>query len=67
MSRSSKLMLLFIVFDVKLTDNFQYQSQFLRMQVTNLPNIFVDQDQFSDPDFSGTHKRENIQFANNIF
>ena len=39
------------VFDVTLTDNFQYQSQFLRMQVTNWPNIFVDQCQFSDPDF----------------
>ena len=28
------------------------------------PNIFVDQGQFSDPDFiSGTHKRENAKFA----
>ena len=34
------------------------------MQVANLPNIFVDQGQFSDPDFiSGTHQRENVQFA----
>ena len=45
-----------------LTDNFQYQSQFLRMRVTNWPNIFVDQGQFSDPDFiSGTHQRGNVQ------
>ena len=30
---------------------------------TNL--IFVDKGQFSDPDFiSGTHQRENVQFAN---
>ena len=35
----------------------------LRMRVINWPNIFVDQDQFSDPDFSGTHQRENVQFA----
>ena len=47
------------MFDVTLTDNFQYQSQFLRMRVTNRPTIFVDQDQFGDPDFiSG---RENMQ------
>jgi hypothetical protein len=26
--------------------------------------MFVDQDKFSDPDFiSGTHQRENVQFA----
>jgi len=37
----------------------------LHMPVTNWPNIFVDQSQFSDPDFiSGTHQRENVQFAN---
>ena len=42
--------------DIPLTDNFQYQSQFLHVRVTNWPNIFVDQGQFSDPDFiSGTH------------
>jgi hypothetical protein len=36
----------------------------LRMRVTNWPNIFVDQGQFSDPDFiSCTHQRENVQFA----
>jgi hypothetical protein len=46
--------------------NFQYQSQFLRMRVTNWPNIFVDQGHFSDSDFiSGTHQRENVQFADN--
>jgi hypothetical protein len=54
-----------IVFDFKLTDNFQYQNQFLHMWVTNSHNIFVDQGQFSNPDFiSGTHQRENVQFAN---
>ena len=48
--------------DVNLTDNFQ--SQFLHMRVTNWPNIFVDQGEFSDPDFiSGTNQRENVQFA----
>ena len=47
------------VFEVTLTDNFQYQSEFLRMRV-----IFVDQGQLSDPDFIGsTHQRENVQFA----
>ena len=52
---------------VTLTDNFQYQSQFLYMPVTNWPNIFVDQCQFSDPDFiSGFHQRENVQYADNI-
>jgi hypothetical protein len=41
-----------------------YISQFLHMWVTNWPNIFVDQCQFSDPDFiSGTHQRKNVQFA----
>ena len=55
------------MFDITLTDNFQYQSQFLSVRVTNWPNIFVDQGQFSDPDFiSGTHQRENVQFANNL-
>ena len=39
----------------------------LRMRVMNWPNIFVDKGQFSDPDFiSGTHQRENVQFAYNI-
>ena len=34
------------------------------MRVTNLPNIFVDQDQFSDPDFiSGLNQRENVEFT----
>ena len=43
-------------------------SQFLRMQVTNRPNIFVDQGQFSDPDFiSGTHQRKNVKFADKTF
>jgi uncharacterized protein YqiB (DUF1249 family) len=52
------------VFNVTLTDYLQYQSKFLHMRVTNWPNIFVDQGQFSDPDFiSGTHQRENVQFA----
>jgi len=32
-----------------------------------ISNIFVDQGEFSDPDFiSGTHQRENAQFANEI-
>ena len=44
---------------------FQYQSQFFRMRVKTWPNIFVDQGQFSVPDLiSGTHQRENVQFAN---
>ena len=39
----------------------------LHMQVTNWHNIFVDQGQFSDPDFiSGRHQRENVKFADNI-
>ena len=39
-------------------------SQFLHMRVTDWPNIFVDQGQFSDPDFiSSTHQRENVQLA----
>ena len=39
-------------------------SQFLRMRVKTWPNIFVDQGQFSEPDFiSGTHQWENVQFA----
>jgi hypothetical protein len=47
--------------------NFQYQSQFLLMQVTDSPNVFVDQGQFSDPDFiNATHIRENVQFANKL-
>ena len=55
------------VFNVTLTDNFQYQCLFLRMQVTNWPNNFVDQGQFSDTDFSrDTHQKENVQFANNV-
>jgi hypothetical protein len=38
------------------------------MQVTNRPNIFVDQGQFSDPDFiSGTHQRKNVKFADKTF
>jgi hypothetical protein len=33
----------------------------LHMKVTNWTNIFVDQGEFSDPDFiSGTHQRENV-------
>ena len=40
----------------------------LCMRVTNWPNIFVDQGQFSDPDFiSGTHQRENVQFADKMY
>jgi len=40
----------------------------LRMRVTKLPNIFVDQGQFSDPDFiSGTHQRVNVQFADKLY
>jgi hypothetical protein len=36
----------------------------LGMRVMNWPNIFVDQGQFSEPDYiSGTHLRENVQFA----
>ena len=43
-------------------------SQFLHMQVTNRPNIFVDQGQFSDPDFiSGTHQKKNVKFADKTF
>ena len=46
--------------DITLTDIFQHASY--------EPNIFVDQGQFSDLDFiSGTHQRENVQFANNQF
>ena len=46
------------VFYVRLTDK-------LSMRVTNWPNIFVDQGQFTDSDFiSGTHQMENGQFAN---
>ena len=53
------------VFDVTLTNNFQYQGQFLCMRVTNWPNIFMDQGQFSDPDFIiATRQRENVQFVN---
>ena len=49
-----------------LTDNFQYQSQFLHMRVMNLHKNYVDQGQFSDPDLiSGTHQRKNVQFADN--
>jgi hypothetical protein len=34
------------------------------MRVTNLPNIFVDQDQLSYPDFiSGLNQRENVEFT----
>ena len=40
----------------------------LPMQVTNWPNIFGDQGQFSDPDFiSGIHQRKNVRFADNWF
>ena len=40
----------------------------LHMRVTNWPNIFVDQGQFSDSDFiSGTHQRENVQIADKYF
>ena len=39
----------------------------LRMRVKNWPNICVDQNQFSDPDFiSGTHQRENVQFDDKL-
>jgi hypothetical protein len=39
----------------------------LLMQVTNSPNVFVDQGQFSDPDFiNATYIRENVQFANKL-
>ena len=59
-SRSSKLALLLL----SVTDNFQYQSPFLCMRVTNWPNICVDQCQFSDQDFiSATYQRENVQFV----
>ena len=38
----------------------------LCMRVTNWTNIFLDQIQFSDPDFiSGTQQRENVQFIDN--
>jgi hypothetical protein len=47
-----------------MTDNIQYQSQFLRMGVTNWPNIFLGKGQFSDSDvISGTHQWKNVQFA----
>ena len=56
------------MFDVILTDNFQYQSQFLRMRVTNWPNIFVNQGQFSDTDLiSATHQRENVQYVDKLY
>jgi hypothetical protein len=52
------------MFDVTLAYNFQYQSQILHMIVTTLPNNNADQGQFSEPDFiSGTHQKENVQFA----
>jgi hypothetical protein len=36
----------------------------INLRVTIWPNIFVDQGQFSDQDLiSGTHQRENVQFA----
>jgi hypothetical protein len=36
----------------------------LCMRVTNWPTIFMNQCQFSDPDFiSGTLQRKNVQFA----
>jgi hypothetical protein len=36
-------------------------SQFMTMRVTNWPNIFVDQGQFSDSDsISSTHQREHV-------
>ena len=40
----------------------------LRMRVTNLPSIFVDQGLISDRDFmSGTQQRENVQFADKSY
>ena len=40
----------------------------LCMWATNWPNIFVDQGQFSDPDFiSSTYQGKNAQFADNGF
>ena len=42
---------------------------YIRLTNTNWPNIFVEQGQFSDPDFiCDTHQRENVQFAdkNNV-
>jgi hypothetical protein len=55
------------MFDVILTDNFQYQSQLLPMRVTNWPNIVVNQGQFSDTDLiSATHQRENVQYADKL-
>ena len=53
------------VFDSTLNDNFQYQNQFLRMWVTNWSNIFVDQGQFSDPDFI-KGKMSNLPIKQNI-
>ena len=68
MSRSPKLSLLSMTSKCVWhhTGYFQYQSHFLPIPVTTWPtNILVDQCQFSDPDFiSGTHQRENVQFAN---
>jgi hypothetical protein len=50
------------MFEVTLSDNFQYQNQFFGMRVTNWPNI---QGQFSDPDYIRcTHQRQNVQFVN---
>ena len=44
------------VFNVRLTDIVQHASY--------KPNIFVDQDQFSYPDFiSGLNQRENVEFT----
>jgi hypothetical protein len=38
------------------------------MRVMNWSNIFVNQWQFSNPDFiSGTHRRENVQFAEKCY
>ena len=49
--------------DITLTDNVQYQSVLAHANYEG-PNIFVDQGQFSGPDFiRGTDQRENVKYA----
>ena len=51
--------------DITLTDNFQYQSVLAHANY-EWPNIFVDQGQFSGPDFIRGTQRENVQLADNM-
>jgi hypothetical protein len=53
------------VVDITLTDNVQYQSVLAHANY-EWPNIFVDQGQFSGPDFIRGTQRENIQLPDNM-